>query len=73
MCCAVTILSGLKPQLKSKLAGQEGTFDQLLVRPHFEEAQLLDFEVQMKKMLKLKKEVQEQEQEQEPTEGQSVR
>ena len=36
-------LAGLHPELKGKLAGQEGTFDQLLARAHFEEAKLRDF------------------------------
>ena len=38
-------LAGLHPdlQLKGKLAGQEGTFDQLLARARFEEAKLCDF------------------------------
>ena len=36
-------LAGLHPELKGKLAGQEGTFDQLLARARFEEAKLRDF------------------------------
>ena len=36
-------LAGLYPELKGKLAGQEGTFDQLLARARFEEAKLRDF------------------------------
>ena len=36
-------LVGLHPELKGKLAGQEGTFDQLLARARFEEAKLRDF------------------------------
>ncbi len=31
-------VAGLKPNLKSKLVGVEGTFDQLLVKARFEEA-----------------------------------
>ena len=31
-------ISGLHPELKSKLAGQEGSFDKLLARARFEEA-----------------------------------
>ena len=33
-------LAGLHPELKGKLAGQKGTFHQLLARNHFEEAKL---------------------------------
>ena len=36
-------LSGLQPELKSKLAGQEGSFDQLLARARFEEAKQREF------------------------------
>ena len=35
-------VAGLKPYLKSKLAGIEGTSDQLLVKARFEEAKLRD-------------------------------
>ena len=35
-------VAGLKPNLKSKLAGVEGTFDQLLVKARFEEAKAHD-------------------------------
>ena len=35
-------VSGLCPELKSKLAGQEGSFDELLARAHFEEAKQRD-------------------------------
>ena len=36
-------LAGLHPELKGKLAGQEGTFDQLLAKGPFEETKLRDF------------------------------
>ena len=36
-------LSGLQPELKSKLDGQEGSFDQLLARACFEEAKQREF------------------------------
>ena len=36
-------LAGLHRELKGKLAGQEGTFDQLLARARFEEAKLRNF------------------------------
>ena len=36
-------LSGLQPEPKSKLAGQEGSFDQLLARARFEEAKQREF------------------------------
>ena len=36
-------LAGLHPELRGKLAGQKGTFDQLLVRFRFEETKLRDF------------------------------
>ena len=29
------VISGLQPELKNKLAGQEGSFDQLLTRTRF--------------------------------------
>ncbi len=32
----------LQTQIKSKVAGQEGNFEQLLVRAHFEEAKIWD-------------------------------
>ena len=41
MGCAVLtnqFISGLQPELKSKQAGQDGSFDQLLARARFEEA-----------------------------------
>lgn len=37
---AYQFVAGLKPNLKSKLAGIECTFDQLLVKARFEEAKL---------------------------------
>ena len=39
---AYQFVAGLKPNLKSKLAGVEGTFDQLLVKARFEEAKARD-------------------------------
>ena len=36
-------LAGLHPEFMGKLAGQKGTFDQLLVRLRFEETKLRDF------------------------------
>ena len=39
---AYQFVAGLKPNFKSKLAGVEGTFDQLLVKARFEEAKLRD-------------------------------
>ena len=36
-------LAGLHPEIKGKLAGQEGIFDQLLAKAHFEEAKLRNF------------------------------
>ena len=43
---AYQFVAGLKPNLKSKLAGVEGTFDQLLVKARFEEAKLRDLSTQ---------------------------
>lgn len=37
------LVSWLQPELKSKLAGQEGSFDQFLARACFEEVKLRDF------------------------------
>ena len=37
-------VSGLLPELKVKVAGAEGTFDQLWIRARFEEAKLKDFD-----------------------------
>ena len=39
---AYQFVAGLKPNLKSKLAGVEGTFDQLLIKARFEEAKARD-------------------------------
>ena len=39
---AYQFVAGLKPNLKSKLAGVEGTFDQLLVKARFEETKASD-------------------------------
>ena len=39
---AYQFVVGLKSNLKSKLAGVEGTFNQLLVKARFEEAKLRD-------------------------------
>ena len=41
-------ISGLQPELKSKLAGQEGSFDQLLAKAHFEEAKQREFAAERK-------------------------
>ena len=36
-------ISGLRPELKSKLAGHQGSFDQLLARARFKEAKQVEF------------------------------
>lgn len=42
-------VAGLLPDLKSKVAGTEGDFDQLLVKARFEEAKLRDLSPSQKK------------------------
>ena len=37
--------SGLKPELKTKVAGMEGNFEQLLVKARFEEAKRRDIQL----------------------------
>ena len=39
---AYQFVDGLRPELKVKLAGSDGTFDQLLAKARFQEARLRD-------------------------------
>ena len=40
---AYQFISGLKPKIKSKVAGVEGSLEQLLMKARFEEAKQRDF------------------------------